>query len=1007
MTTLARLIRILPAVSPPERGEAVLAQEVRAVTCDSRTAGPGSLFVAVRGDRADGHDFIGQAVARGCVAVVAERRPRELPENGVPVFLVPDSQEALGLLAAALHGFPAAGLTLIGLTGTNGKTTTSWLVEEMLGQAGMRTGVIGTVNYRYTGAHGGLVVRDAALTTPDPVLLQGLLREMADAGVSHVIMEVSSHGLVRRRLAGLLFDVAVFTNLSRDHLDFHHTMEDYFAAKRLLFDRYMKPDATAVVVIGEGEDPADWGRRLAGDLSARTVIRCGVAADADVTAGSLHHDIDGLAAELVLPGSSCRLRSPLTGRYNLLNLLAAAGVGHALGLAAATVCRGLGRVARVPGRLERVRLPGRVPGGQAAVFVDYAHTPDALANVLSTMAGLCRGRLVCVFGCGGDRDRGKRPLMGRAAARSADVVVVTSDNPRREDPLAIIGDILPGLADGGLEERPPEELFRPAAPARGFMVVEDRAEAIRRACSWAAPDDLVVIAGKGHETCQDRGTERIFFDDRLQAADGLLSWNTRLLLAATGGERVQGDCPLLSGRVVTDTRKTGQGDIFVALHGENFDGHDFAAAAVEAGAGALIVHRGTTLPPGSDVLVVRVRDTERALGDLAAFRRRLLAPELLVAAITGSSGKTTVKEMTGAIFAAHAAAAGADTVLRTRGNFNNLIGLPLTLLGLRARHRFAVVEMGMNRPGEIARLAEIADPDIGCIVNVQPAHLEGLGTIKGVAAAKGELFATMRGDALRVVNCDDPLVRRLAAECTGPQVGFAVTPAGRRHRPVVRVTRIMARGEEGMRFTLHIGDWHRRLTVAAPGEHNVSNCAAAAAIAHAAGIEPETIARALEGFRPVDRRMQRLRLAGGLEVVNDAYNANPASMAAALRTVAGFGRRCRRVAVLGDMLELGDETVVAHRRIGRLVAELGYDLLAVTGRQAGEVAVAARAAGMAGEAVRVFSDTEGIADWLYLLLVSGELVGGDWLLVKGSRGMRMERVIEGLQHRFDAGIGGE
>ena len=1006
MTTLARLIRILPSVSFPETPGTFLEQEVLGITADSRCVKPGYVFVALRGEQADGHDFIGQAVAGGCLAVVAERRPETLPPDGVSLFLVPDSQEALGLLAAAFYDFPAAGLTLIGLTGTNGKTTTSWLIEAMLQEAGKRIGVIGTVNYRYTDAGGRPVVEDAGLTTPDPVRLQRLLREMADAGASHVIMEVSSHGLVRKRLAGLMFDVAVFTNLSRDHLDFHHTMEDYFAAKQLLFERYLKPESPAVVVIGGQEQEEDWGRRLADRLAGRPVLRCGLAADALVTAGKVRQDIDGLVAELVLPGSTCGLRSSLTGRYNLLNLLTAAGVGHALGIDAGTICRGLARVGRVPGRLERVRLPGRARG--PAVFVDYAHTPDALANVLTAMAGLTRGRLVCVFGCGGDRDRGKRPLMGEAVARRADVAIITSDNPRREEPAAIIADILPGLRAGGMEERPPEALFCPRSPARGFLVVEDRQEAIRRACSWAAADDVVVIAGKGHETCQDRGREKIFFDDRLQAADGLLSWNLRHLLAATGGEQLQGDCALLSGRVVTDTRKIEEGDIFVALHGDRFDGHDFVGAAVEAGAGALIVHRDIR-PVVRDIPVIRVRDTQQALGDLAAHRRRLLAPALRVAAITGSSGKTTVKEMTAAIFTAHAEARAeaADTVLRTEGNFNNLIGLPLTLLRLRARHRVAVVEMGMNRPGEIERLAVIADPDIGCITNVQPAHLEGLGTIEGVAAAKGELFATMREDAVCVVNRDDPQVRRLAAGRGGRQVGFAVTPAGRRFRPEVRVTRILARGEEGMRFTLHVGEQRFRLTVAAPGEHNVSNCAAAAAIAHAAGIDARTIVRGLERFRAIDRRMQQMRLAGGLQVVNDAYNANPSSMAAALRTVAGFGRRCRRVAVLGDMLELGDETVVAHRRIGRLVAELGYDLLAVTGARAEDVAVAARAAGMARETVRVFSDTEGIADWLYMLLVSGELVGGDWLLVKGSRGMRMERVIEGLVHRFDAGIGEE
>ena len=305
----------------------------------------------------------------------------------------------------------------------------------------------------------------------------------------------------------------------------------------------------------------------------------------------------------------------------------------------------------------------------------------------------------------------------------------------------------------------------------------------------------------------------------------------------------------------------------------------------------------------------------------------------------------------------------------------------------------------MNAPGEIARLAAIADPDIGCINNVQPAHLQGLGSIEGVAAAKGELFAGMRPDAVRVVNCDDPLVVPLARADRGRQIGFAVTPRGRRHNPVVRVTRQRNLGEAGMRFTLHLGAWSERFSVPTPGRHNVSNCAAAAAIAHAAAIAPEVIVRGLQRYTPVDKRLVVSELAGGLRVVNDAYNANPASMAAGLRTVAAFGERCRHLAALGDMLELGPGSEELHRGIGALVVDLGYDFLAVTGAQAEAVAAAARTAGMPAERVRTFAEPRLVADWLSEMLVDGRIGSGDWLLVKGSRGMRMERLIEELERR--------
>ena len=380
-------------------------------------------------------------------------------------------------------------------------------------------------------------------------------------------------------------------------------------------------------------------------------------------------------------------------------------------------------------------------------------------------------------------------------------------------------------------------------------------------------------------------------------------------------------------KLSTDSRKLVSGDMFVALSGEIFDGHQYIDAAIENGAAAIIAEQ---MPPEfrAGVLYIQVDDSLRALGDLAAYRRRLLGREVKMAAITGSSGKTTVKEMVAAIFAEalQDTRTGIDPLLKTQGNFNNLVGLPLSLLPLEAGNRLAILEMGMNVPGEIARLTEIADPDIGCINNVHPAHLQGLGSIAGVAAAKGELFTGMRPDAIRVVNCDDPHVRAQARKSGGTQIGYAVTPGGRRHNPLIRVTRQINLGERGMRFTLHLGQWSRRITVPVLGSHNVGNCAAAAAISHAAGIAPEIIVQGLRQYAPsVDKRLAISELPGGLKVVNDAYNANPASMAAGLRTMAAFGENCRRVAALGDMLELGPASADLHAGIGTLAASLDYD----------------------------------------------------------------------------------
>lgn len=1001
--TLAHLVRDLPILDADHLPEAVMSTAIASVTADSRQVVPGSLFVAVAGKKTDGRLFIADARARGCAAVVVEGRPG-VETYQVPVVFTENSHAAIGELAARWYGYPASQVRMIGITGTNGKTTSSWLIEGMLVAAGYKPGVIGTVNYRYHDGKDMHILQEAPLTTPDPMMLQGLLRHMVDKGVTHVIMEVSSHALDQNRLGGTCFDVALFTNLSRDHLDYHRSMNAYFAAKQRLFQHHLKPTGAAVVVVGAHDGEMDWGAEMCRTVSAGSLIRCGLAKGAcEVSASNIVQTLEGFHCLLDLEGNRGVFSSKLSGGYNVLNVLAAAGVGLGLGLAPERIRAGLSGIDKVPGRLERVCLPGAAPASGPVVFVDYAHTPDALDNVLRTLQPLSTRRLICVFGCGGDRDRGKRPQMGAIAARYANVVIVTSDNPRTEQPEAIVDEIVQGVAQSDRQCRTVDALFLGSRPADGYAVIVDRRTAIAVACSLAQPGDSVLIAGKGHENYQIHGTVKQHFDDRQEASNGLLRWNRRHLLAATGGTLVSGAQRTILNNVATDSRTLQPGDVFVALSGESFDGHHYINAAVQAGAAAVIAERIPEIC-AEYVLFIQVTDSLRALGQLAGYRRRLLTGGVTVAAITGSSGKTTVKELVAAIFseALQTTHTGIDPLLKTKGNFNNLVGLPLSLLPIEAGHRLAVLEMGMNAPGEIARLTEIADPDIGCINNVHPAHLLGLGSIDGVAAAKGELFAGMRANAIRVVNCDDPHVRAQARRAGGQQIGFAMSAAGRTHKPVVRATRQVNMGEGGMRFTLHIGGWQRRISVSLHGSHNVSNCLAASAIAHAAGVGSETIARGLERYAPaVDKRLAISELPGGLKVVNDAYNANPASMAAGLRTVAAFGAGCRRIAALGDMLELGATSADLHAAIGTLVAQLGYDRLLLTGNFATCVANAAREAGMRAEQIELFPTPRAMADEVCAMLKEDRLGRGDWLLIKGSRGMRMEQLLDELEQRLN------
>ena len=459
---------------------------VTSLTADSRRVRPGSCFVAIAGLRQDARRFVPEAVARGATLVVTEGEPRG--DVAVAQVLVPSARASLARLADAWYGHPSRDLTLVGITGTNGKTTTSYLVEALLRARGLATGVIGTVHYVV-----GTERRPAGQTTPEALELQGMLAEMRAAGVRGVAMEVSSHALALSRVDGLAFDVAVFTNLTQDHLDFHGTLQSYGLAKRRLFElTAASPKAGRAAVIN-ADDPA--GATMVAGLDLR-VLTFGLGPAAEVRAVEHASSLDGIRMVVDTPRGRLAVASPLIGEHNVMNLLAAVATGLALGLPPEPIAAALAPVAAVRGRFEQVQA-----GQPFLVIVDYAHTPDALERVLATARKLTRGRLGVVFGCGGDRDRGKRPVMGEIAARLADRVWVTSDNPRSESPEAIIAEILAGVGRA------------PASAGRCEHDV-DRARAIRAALYWAESGDTVVIAGKGHETYQLVGSEVLPFDDR-------------------------------------------------------------------------------------------------------------------------------------------------------------------------------------------------------------------------------------------------------------------------------------------------------------------------------------------------------------------------------------------------------------------------------------------------------------------------------------------------------------
>ena len=475
LKTLAGAIAVRQVIGPLDRA-------VESIAYDSRRVQRNGLFVALRGEKNDGHDFTGQAIEKGASVIVAEREERN---PRVTCLVVENTRSALADLAATFYGQPARRLKLAAVTGTNGKTTTTFLIKHVCEKAGLRCGLIGTVRYEI-----GERVLPAARTTPESLDLQELLAQMANASCRAAAMEVSSHALAQERIRGLEWDVAVFTNLTQDHLDYHGTMENYFESKAKLFTQLAQQEKKREPVAVVNMDDR-YGEQLLDKIDKKiSVITFGVGVRADFRASNYRMEFGGTSYQLDARGKSYLVRVPLIGRFNVANSMAALAAANALGLNVREAVLSLGKSPQVPGRLEMV--PAK---RQFQAFVDYAHTPDALVNVLKTLRELEPGRLITVFGCGGDRDRQKRPLMGRIADQNADYSIITSDNPRKEDPNAIISEIEKGFGSDRYEK------------------VAERAEAITRAIALAQPRDIILIAGKGHETYQEFADHTVPFDD--------------------------------------------------------------------------------------------------------------------------------------------------------------------------------------------------------------------------------------------------------------------------------------------------------------------------------------------------------------------------------------------------------------------------------------------------------------------------------------------------------------
>ena len=944
--------------------------DIVGVTLDSRRVAAGVVFVAAAGatgSSRDGHEFASGAAIAGAPVIIAGREV----DVAVPVIVVDDPRRVAALLAERLALSPSSKLTVCGVTGTNGKTTVTTLLAQIADHAKRKGAVVGTL-----GTGPALSPKSTGFTTPEAEHLSPSLRKLVDDGYDVVGMEVSSHALSTRRADGVHFAAVAFTNLSRDHLDFHGTVDAYFAAKQRLFSELV---GGGIAIVPASDDEDGCHAQLRATPNAWT---WGIDQAATVSAEDVDVDADGIRFTLAFtaPGAATvrrRAQTPhLLGRFNVENAVVACALALAVGIAIDDVVAGLQRALPPRGRMQRV--PG--PVGAPLVIVDYAHTPDALERALLTVRDFALGRLFVVFGCGGDRDPGKRPIMGRVANDIADVVVVTDDNPRSEDSATILAAIVTGMTQSRIPAPATDELHEGT-----WRVEANRRVAIRAAIRAAADGDVVVIAGKGHEREQRIGPVTLPFDDVEEAGAALRgeerpAFLPRATVEAALGVAFRNSVPEIFAGVSTDSRRIGRGSLFVALRGDSFDGHAFVEKALENGAAAALVETGSSIVTRTDLPLIVVDDALVGLQQLA--RHWLLQQPAVRIGLTGSNGKTTTKEL---VAASLRAAVGYDAVLATEGNLNNHIGLPLTALNVDAHHRFAVLEMGMNHLGEIAALGEIGRPTVGAVTNMGTAHAGNVGGVEGVARAKAELFEALPATGVAVINADDARCVReaeLKAHCR--HVFAGTSPFAD-----VRLTGVVDREEGGQRLSFeHLGT---SVDVSLPldGRHNALNAAIAVAIAVAVGVDFRTAVFGLENVHHAHGRLERRRRRDGLLVLDDSYNANPDSMEAGLDTLKAVAVGKATVAVLGEMLELGDQAQAAHRHIGAAAAQSGISTLFACGRFAAAYAEGARNAGLDDVVTAV--DSSALAP-----LVAAAVTPAQVVLVKGSRGARMERVIAAL-----------
>ncbi len=916
--------------------------EIKNISSDSRECEEGTLFVALQGSNNDGYDFIDHAVGNGASALLTESEA----EQKVPTLCIESEtpKQIVSQICKRFYGEHPE--HILAVTGTNGKSSAVHFVREILHKLGKKAGSIGTLGV--VDVEGNR--QRGSLTTPGIIGLHQQLAELKKQGAEYAVMEASSHGLHQERLSGIIPEVAGFTNLSHDHLDYHGTLEHYFDAKLKLFTEVMQ---NGVAVLNS--DIKEF-KTISKKIGSQKIISYGKNGDLKLVATS--PELDGMTITFEDAKASYDISTKLIGEFQAYNLLCAIGMVEALGIPMVEIVKACENISAVKGRMD---IAAFSPVG-APVIVDYAHTPEALETVLMSLRPHVKGKLVVIFGCGGERDKEKRPEMGKIAKELADVVIVTDDNSRMEKAVNIRQEIIAACPEA--------------------TEIANRKEAIAYGVSLLEEGDMLLIAGKGHEDYQIIGRRKYRFDDGeiARRAIGSPLWDATDVVSATKGTTKNTDWTAYG--VSIDSRTIKRGDLFIALKGEAFDGHDYVAEALEKGAVAAIIQKK---PSGvkDDSSLIKVTNTQKALNDLAVYRRN--QSEAKTVAVTGSVGKTGVKDAIAVILGYQA------RTHSTQGNLNNSIGLPLSMARLPLDCKYAVYEIGMSNKGEIKPLVAMLKPDVSVITAIEEAHMQNFKSIVEVANAKAEIFESTNKDGTVVLPYDSSLLTYLAAKAhkLGIKniVSFGVGEFANYR---------LVKGREysdGIKLVANFRGNDFRFKIGLLGRHNAINAMAVMAAIEAIGGDLGQAARTYIKVRASQGRgrIHRVRIGGNrITMIDDSYNACPSSMAAAIDVLSsvGYDTRGRLVAVLGDMLELGKNEVEYHKSLADLIAENKVDVVLTSG----------------GLMKNLHSSLPQDVDKRHvekpdeLLGVINEVIKrGDVILLKGSHGSNLWQVAESLK----------